>query len=831
MIELYVALSLLTLGYIFNENKAVLSSTKRKLDVRDLPSQKSLHESDHSKTVEQEERARGHKAFIESEIYRSDEEVDRAKKWKIPRTISKNYGMDADETLNKSREKPSGPYSQLLGKSLSANQFVHNNMVPFFRGKNVQNTDPHAFQTKLESFTGTPEHHKPKRETPSFFTPKKDMGNVGGAAQNVDFVESRIPVPVSHNNVLPFKQEKVGPGLGQKYGSTPTGGFHQFEVRDYAMPKTVDQLRPLNNPKVTFKGRTIEGQKGSEMGKIGRVAKNRVDKFYKNTPDMYLKTTGAVLAPKLHPKIVVPQTNRQETSKEYTGGAYDASRQQIVKGKSKIPHRQQLDKLPKGHANATDIGKGADNDHGKTSIQIYSNNREKTTEKTYQGNLTSIVKAITAPIEDILRFNRKELMVDNPRTFGQMNVQIPEKAPAHDPNDVARTTIKETTLSEVERANLRGHSKSIAYDPNDVARTTIKETVLTEAELANLKGPLRAYVYDPNDVARTTVKETTVGPSENANLKGHTKLYVYDPNSVARTTIKETTLSDAERINLRGHEKNYVYDPNDVARTTVKEMTLQEAERLNIRGDKMANVVYDPNDKMRITVRETLDDIDTGTNLTGEIKAYVYDPNDVAKTTVKETTFNENYTGNADGRTDEDGYKIAPTDIKDTTRQFTSDKDYSGQVDGQRQHDGYKVAPRDMRNTTRQFTSDNDYYGSAGDQTDHKQMSYENIYNAEIDDTQELLLKGRAPTKQGVKIGAGPESVKLDHRQTALNYEDIVDRQFGSKDVQANQNQNTLPPSLAINLTRMPCDEKNLTDRLLTGRVDHSKNPFIQSII
>lgn len=820
MIELYVALSLLTLGYIFNENKAVLSSSERKIDANDLPSQKSIHESDHSKTVEKEDRLKGHKAFLESQVYRN-------RKTPIPKVISKNFGLDKDER----KTNPKGPYSQLLGKPLTKNQFVHNNMVPFFKGKNVQNTDPQAFQTKLESFTGTSEHDRPKRETPSFFAPKKDMGHVVGAPQNVDFVQSRIPVPVSHNNVLPFKQERVGPGLGLKYGSNPTGGFHQYEVRDYAMPKNVDQLRPKNNPKLTFEGRTIEGQKGSEMGKIGKVAKNKVDKFYKNTPDMYLKTTGAVLKPKVNPKIVVNKTNRQETSREYKGQAFDSSQQQIVHGKVQTPHRQQLEKLPKGHANITDIGKGVEMDHGKASIQIYTNNRDKTTEKTYQGNITSIVKAITAPIEDIFRFSRKEILVDNPRTFGQMNIQIPEKAPAHDPNDIARTTIKESTLSESERMNLKGHNMAIAYDPNDVARTTIKETVMTESERANLKGPVCAYVYDPNEIARTTIKETTLQPSENMNLKGSTKLYVYDPNDVSRTTIKETTLSEAERLNLRGSDKNYVYDPNDIARTTTKETTLQEADRLNFKGDKMANVVYDPNDKMKTTVRQTLDDVDTGTNLVGEIKTYVYDPNDIARTTVKETTFNEGYMGNADRMIDEDGYKTAPTDMKNTTRQFTSDKDYSGQVDGRRENDGYKVAPKDVRATTRQFTSDNDYYGGAGDQDDHKQMSYENIYNAQIDDSQEALLEGRAPTQQGVKIGAGPESVNLDQRQTALNFEDIVDRQFGNKDVHATQNQYVLPPALAINLTRMPNDVKSIEDRLCTGRVNHKKNPLVQSII
>ena len=51
-------------------------------------------------------------------------------------------------------------------------------------------------------------------------------------------------------------------------------------------------------------------------------------------------------------------------------------------------------------------------------------------------------------------------------------------------------------------------------------------------------------VYDPNDVARTTIKETTVDNDwigMAAPAEAQPKLTVYDPNDVARTTIRETT--------------------------------------------------------------------------------------------------------------------------------------------------------------------------------------------------------------------------------------------------------------------------------------------------
>ena len=54
-------------------------------------------------------------------------------------------------------------------------------------------------------------------------------------------------------------------------------------------------------------------------------------------------------------------------------------------------------------------------------------------------------------------------------------------------------------------------------------------------------------VYDPNDVAKTTIKETNIHNEREGNMSGPKKLMVYDPNDVARTTIKELIFIIIER--------------------------------------------------------------------------------------------------------------------------------------------------------------------------------------------------------------------------------------------------------------------------------------------
>ena len=46
------------------------------------------------------------------------------------------------------------------------------------------------------------------------------------------------------------------------------------------------------------------------------------------------------------------------------------------------------------------VGKGESDDYGKSKIMVYENERDVTSTRVYQGNLTSLVKALVSPITD-----------------------------------------------------------------------------------------------------------------------------------------------------------------------------------------------------------------------------------------------------------------------------------------------------------------------------------------------------------------------------------------------------------------------------------------------
>ena len=127
-------------------------------------------------------------------------------------------------------------------------------------------------------------------------------------------------------------------------------------------------------------------------------------------------------------------------------------------------------------------------------------------------------------------------------------------------------------------------------------------------------------------------------------------------------------------------------------------------------------------------------------NLTGNKRIIAYDPDDVAKTTMKETT---------------------------------EDNDRDGNVGNVQGADAYKTTNTEAKDTDRQFTSNNQYYG-IGDSATEKEMSYDDMYNATIDEVKDILFKNRKPTKTSVKLYNEIDNMNVNHKN--MECKDISER-------------------------------------------------------
>jgi hypothetical protein len=547
--------------------------------------------------------------------------------------------------------------------------FSHNNMVPFFGSGIKQNLNENVNETLLSKYTGYDDIKIEKSEQSCFADIHKNVYNNDSA-----YIEEikRFEKPVFHNNILPTEQIKVGPGDYTTDLSEPSGGYQQDGFREFEMYKNIDDMRVKTNPKQTYDARIVNGMKEQKLGKTGKFEKNRVDTFYEKTEDDLFKTTSHIKKDTYRSCIDIKETNRKDNV-EYKGIPY------TNKG---LPQYGKIKQSNKKENSNTDInrntsiayyGNGNKDDFGKKNILVYDNERNVSSTSTYEGNITSYVKSMIAPVTDMFRRTNKEFFIRNPREFGQLQTTYPKKPTIYEPNQVMKTTIKETLIHDNNNGNLKGHEQITTYDPNDVARTTIKETTIHDASTGNMKLKPKSIVYDPFDITKTTGRQTL-------NNEDHT-------------------------INIKGHKKQTIYDPNDTLRTTIKETTID--------NDHIGGV-----------------------------------------STLQNST----------------GYLSNKYTAKHTAKEIISDNEYIGNPENEN-GDGYKNANFDAKNTNKQFTSDNEYFGNINSEQDAA-MSYDDIYNAIINDTKEKLLNKPPPTQSGVKLNKGVDDMFLTNVKTNCNIED-----------------------------------------------------------
>ena len=94
-------------------------------------------------------------------------------------------------------------------------------------------------------------------------------------------------------------------------------------------------------------------------------------------------------------------------------------------------------------------------DYGKHSFVAAPNERDTTNTCKHNSNITTIVKAITKPLEDIMKKTKKEnVSWLGSRPNGNMNAQIPAKQTVYDPNDVAKQQLRKLLSIIAERVML-----------------------------------------------------------------------------------------------------------------------------------------------------------------------------------------------------------------------------------------------------------------------------------------------------------------------------------------------------------------------------------------
>ena len=258
MISVYLLSILAGIGYYLNIDGIEKRQYKRYIKNNNQggkPSGTNIYNNDQHDNVEKEINIKAHDRHKESK--------DMKKTGVVPlyhnqfNTSSNPY----DDWMSSFKIDDAGQPNDLTsgvelmsGQIVKEDNFVHNNMVPFFGAKVKGGTAKASIhETILDNMQGNGSQLRSKQESAPLFKPHNNLQHINGAPNMSDFMQSRVNPSLRMANTKPWAEERIAPGLNKGYNGDGGAGFNSgMESRDSWLPKTVNELRVDTNPKMTF---------------------------------------------------------------------------------------------------------------------------------------------------------------------------------------------------------------------------------------------------------------------------------------------------------------------------------------------------------------------------------------------------------------------------------------------------------------------------------------------------------------------------------------------------------------------------------------------------
>ena len=475
------------------------------------------------------------------------------------------YQPDGYKKANKNIEQVIKEFTSLTGNRMNSKDIEHNNMVPFFGSKVTQQGVNQGYEGLLDIYTGGGSQQVRKQGIAPLFKPQANMSHVRGTPVSTSFYQERMRDSLTSkmNNVKPWQEIQVGPGLNKGYSSEGSSGFNAgMEARRAHLPKTVDELRVKTNPKISYDGVTLGAyvgkggassanellQKAKAMGKpIQQVNKNRPDTYYENSADRWFTTTGVEKAQTTRSKNILRPENRPTTTREYFGNGKDRESSGTYQpGQFRKTHKTQLGTPGLGIATQSDNWGATNKDYGKEGYKLLPNSRSLNENRIDLGPVGAAVNALTAPILDFLRPSRKENVIGNMRPMGNVTGRYGvNNKPVWNPNDTPAHTIREQT--ENTPYTLQGkydHGGGYVtqkYQPVPQQRDSTTNCYYTTGSNA-VAGTTKPMTYNADYNARTNPNREVITKVDRIRQGNH-KLF----NSNQKlTTFKNTATTPSE---------------------------------------------------------------------------------------------------------------------------------------------------------------------------------------------------------------------------------------------------------------------------------------------
>lgn len=464
--EALVLAGLVGVGYLFNEEKQKKNPINVSVNSEiSTPNGENLYNSEFYNQADQTVRTLANNNF-EASYDEGSNVVNNQKLNRVGSNINQQPMSSSVEALKD--DMTDYTFSSAAGGYITVDDFQSNDqgvvMEPFFSNapSNTNLDDPR----RLNQTQGGSEFYESKRELSNFFPLEQQQvfGNTFGEGLGDP---ERYNTGLLRTNELPFSQERVQ--------HIDTKSRFNSEIGEMIAKTTnIDKLRNVSNPKLSYKGKVLSGKEiNSNRGLEGQVFKHDPETYYENDPDRYFKTTGAFLEKTGRPEQILKGTNRSVLNTQPMGNTspqtYEAQEERPLFRK---PLKKQLgtDTI----RNAKMVSPLVSTDIHQSSYRALPNERDVTTMRTHDSNVTTLIDAHTMGVQDNLK-----------------------------------KTVKQTTLNSKNNGNLQNRNFEMTMGIMDDVKKTKKQTTINSKNNGNLTGD---HIKQPSgyEVPETTTKDTTL---------------------------------------------------------------------------------------------------------------------------------------------------------------------------------------------------------------------------------------------------------------------------------------------------------------------------------
>ena len=678
---------------------------------------------------------------------------------------------------------------------------THDNMQPFFKSRTYGfNPEFDKEQTnyavrKVELFTGSDQNlqFKHKTDVPNLFSP--EMGkieSVTGVPNFSDFFESRIIPSDKRQSEKPFQPVRVTPGLNLGYNEIGNTGYQDLYR---ALPKTVDQLRTVDNPKVSYQPPVIVGQKGDRRGAIGNFIQKGPDRFYEQLPESFMPQVGDFIAPAIYGKHLKTVTNRtinpDNSHLNPAGSTVDYSTPEYLQGQYRKSFKKTFDY------------DGPRNVQENTRGQIINQDTFVPTDTQRQSTNWGD-KIITG-------------------TKGNMNGDYL----ANYENFTPQTTLRET-MPELDKTNVKGNFISVPLTNymNFVPETTLREIMLEDngrKNLTNVSNSIKSYLFNAvNSVPDETLRSILTQKVILTNVKENSERGYLFNNTNAIQDPNMRNLSEDNLILgvLSNKEQGYLFNNlNSIPDPTLRELvnTMYQRGGLGFQGNHQEQYAYNytnaiPQTNLRNLTQDQKYIVGTQGNHM-ENYAFNYE-NSTPQTNLRNLTQDQKYIVGTQGNHMETyAFNYENSTPQTNLRNLTQDQKYivGTQVNHMETY-AFNYDNSTPQTTLRNLTQDQKYIvGTQGNHTETYAFNYENSTPnttlRELTANQKNLIgsKGNSQKQFSFNYENGTPNTTL--RELTANQKNIIGTQ-GNKFEQYNFNYENGTPDATLRVFSGP--QKNL---------------------